>query len=175
MTFATKLRLKSILLFCAVFAMLPGLASAQSDSEPATQAAQVSTTGWGVQCNNVGADLQCSALISLVATQTNQLILRISIQRQAENDDHMLLVQLPLGLNLPRGIDMIVDDGEAQTLVINTCIPAGCFVTHTLDQAQLDAMKAGNTVAVVMASNDGNENRIEMPLSGFTKSVEKLQ
>lgn len=177
MRFAMTSYLKPLSVLCALLTFLGGPAIAQSESSSGSvvQSATVGSTGWGVQCNNVNDDLVCSALISVVSNQNNQLILRLAVQRQADSDDHILVVQLPLGLSLPRGIDVIVDDGDVRNYEINTCIPAGCFVNQSLNATQLDTLKAGNKIAVIVTSNNGNENRIELPLAGFTKAVEKLQ
>lgn len=156
----------------ALFALLGTPAAAQSE---ATQQAQVTSTGWGVQCSNVGDDLLCSALISIVSPQNNQLVLRVSIQPQAESDDHTLVLQLPLGLDLVAGVSLQIDDAEAEQLPVNTCLPAGCFVTRPIDAARLEAMKAGETLSITMTANNGGESKMDLPLSGFAKSVDKLE
>ncbi|MGR3616204.1 MAG: invasion associated locus B family protein [Paracoccaceae bacterium] len=154
--------------------MLSSGALAQSQTEQTAQQQSVGSTGWSVQCNTVADQLQCSALNSIVATPGNQLILRVSIQVAADGGDHNLIVQLPLGLDLPKGIDLSVDEGASTHFEINTCIQAGCFVTHSLEETTLSDMKAGETLAITMFANNGGENQIQLPLAGFTNAVEKL-
>ncbi len=164
-------------LFCilTLAIALPMSTSLQAQTTETAQQQTAVSTGWGVQCNTVSDELQCSALTSIVSSPGNQLILRVSLQAIPEQENHTLIVQLPLGLDLPKGIDMIVDDGEPNHYEINTCVQAGCFVTNTIDKTVLDLMKTGSTLAVVMHSSNGGENRIELSLTGFIKAVEKLQ
>ena len=41
-----------------------------------------------------------------------------------------LLVQLPLGLNLPVGAKLQVDDGKVVDLQIQTCEARGCYAKY---------------------------------------------
>lgn len=145
---------------------------AQSAEDGAQQA--VGSTGWGVQCNSVGQDLQCSALNSVVTTPGNQLVTRVSIRIGPGEDQHTITVQLPLGLNLPQGITLGVDDGEATTFLIDTCLQSGCFVAETITDNFLNTLKAGENLSILMTSNNGAQNTVQVSLAGFTAAVEKL-
>jgi invasion protein IalB len=70
--------------------------------------------GWVARCSSAsrGAPLECAIEQSAVLTKTGQLIVLINIRVSAETRAPVALVQLPLGLNLPAGAKIQVDDGK---------------------------------------------------------------
>ena len=64
-------------------------------------------------------------------TKTGQLIVARQHPRIApETRAPVALVQLPLGLNLPAGAKVQVDDGKAADLQIQTCEQRGCYANR---------------------------------------------
>ena len=51
----------------------------------------------------------------------------INIRVPADTRAPVALVQLPLGLNLPAGAKLQVDDGKTSDLQIQTCEERGCY------------------------------------------------
>ena len=51
----------------------------------------------------------------------------INIRVAADTRTPIALVQLPLGLNLPAGAKLQVDDGKTADLQIQTCEQRGCY------------------------------------------------
>lgn len=155
--------------FTLVCAMSANAQNAETNQTTAT------TTGWGVQCNNTAEGLQCVANQSLLSSADNQRIISVSFQEAAEGANPTLIVQLPFGLNLPRGIDLSVDGAELGTFEVNTCLPAGCFVVQEAEQSLIDAMSAGQVLSVTMESSNGGETNMEMTLEGFSAALSRLQ
>jgi invasion protein IalB len=54
-----------------------------------------------------------------------------------------MLVQLPLGLFLPVGAKLQVDEGKPLDLQVQTCEAQGCFAGSAMDAELLAAIKAG--------------------------------
>ncbi len=160
-------------LTAVAFAVSATALSAQSD-ETQTQT-QADSSGWGVQCNNTANGLQCAATMNVVSNPDNQRIFSISFQEAGEAANPTLVLQLPFGLNLPRGVDLAIDEGDPQTFVVNTCLQTGCFVVQESDQALIDAMMAGNMLTVLMESSNSEETRMELPLAGFSAAMDRLE
>jgi invasion protein IalB len=157
-------------------AALAGAGSAQEADTAAPSAAQAQSSGWSVQCNNnAEAELVCSAVMTLTSGEENQRIFSISLQEAPEAETPTLIMQLPFGLNLPRGIDLTIDEGETRTFEVNTCLQTGCFVAQPAPAALTDAMAAGETLTVAMEASSGGETRMSLSLQGFTKAFQRLQ
>jgi invasion protein IalB len=62
-----------------------------------------------------------------VLSKTGQLIVLINIRVPTDTHTPVALVQLPLGLNLPDGAKLQVDDGKVTNLPIQTCEARGCY------------------------------------------------
>ena len=56
-----------------------------------------------------------------VLTKTGQLIVLINIRVPSDTRAPVAVIQLPLGLNLPAGAKLQVDDGKVTDLQIQTC------------------------------------------------------
>ena len=56
-----------------------------------------------------------------VLTKTGQLIVLINIRVPSDTHAPVAVIQLPLGLNLPAGAKLQVDDGKVIDLQIQTC------------------------------------------------------
>ena len=62
-----------------------------------------------------------------VLTKTGQLIVLINIRVPSDTRAPVAVIQLPLGLNLPAGAKLQVDDGKVTDLQIQTCEARGCY------------------------------------------------
>ena len=165
--------LSALALLASVATTPSALAQATGGADAAPQAV-ADSSGWGVQCNNTGDRLQCAALMNVVSAGDGQRILSVSLQESEGDNNPTLIVQLPLGLNLPRGIDLSVDGGTAETYTINTCLQTGCFVVQEADQSLIDQMIAGETLSVVMESSSGDETQLDLSLAGFSVAIDRL-
>ena len=54
----------------------------------------------------------------------------VNIRVPSDTHAPILLVQLPLGLNLPVGAKLQVDDGKVTDLQIQTCENRGCYANR---------------------------------------------
>ena len=72
-------------------------------------------------------------------TKTGQLIVLINIRVASDTRTPMALIQLPLGLNLPAGAKLQVDDGKMAYLQIQTCEQRGCYANTPIAADMLAA------------------------------------
>lgn len=152
-----------------------GSAPAQETEKQAKKPAPtVLNSGWNVQCNTVNSDLVCIALIDVTYVKNKSRLLRVAIQ-PSENGKKNVTMQLPLGLHLPFGVALSVDNTKIQDVVIQTCTQQGCFARTDYTEEFGARLKKGNILTVALQSNQQQEIRVELPLKGFTKAVEKIQ
>ncbi|SDH55056.1 Invasion protein IalB, involved in pathogenesis [Bradyrhizobium lablabi] len=178
---------------------LPGLGYAQAPkakSAPAAQAAPVAATaapataqaeaapanppaapGWSARCSSVsrGAPLECAIEQTAVLTKTGQLIVLINIRVPADTHAPVAVIQLPLGLNLPAGAKLQVDDGKATDLQIQTCEQRGCYTNTPISPEMLAAMKTGKQLKVSFQNLAKEVIAIPMPLTDFAAAYDKIK
>src|SRR5581483_10017501 len=85
------------------------------------------------------------------------------------------LVQLPLGLNLPAGAKLQVDDGKVVDLQIQTCENRGCYANTPVSPELLTALKSGKQLKVAFQNLNKEIITIPMPLADFAAAYEKIK
>jgi invasion protein IalB len=133
--------------------------------------------GWVARCSSAsrGAPLECAIEQSAVLTKTGQLIVLINIRVPAETRAPVALVQLPLGLNLPAGAKIQVDDGKTSELQIQTCEARGCYANLQISPDVLAALKSGKQLKVSFQNMGKETISIPMPLADFAAAYEKIK
>lgn len=154
---------------------------AQATPAPAAAAAEGASAsappGWVARCTGAsrGAPLECAIEQSAVLTKTGQLIVLANIRVPAETRAPVALVQLPLGLNLPAGAKIQVDEGKPSDLEIQTCEARGCYANLQISADVLAALKSGKQLKVSFQNMAKETITIPMPLADFGAAYEKIK
>ena len=176
----------------ALMSGLPGLAYAQAPkaknppaaAAPAPAAAQPDAAantppapGWVARCASVSRDapLECVAEQTAVLTKTGQLIVLINIRVPGDTHQPIAIIQLPLGLNLPAGAKLQVDDGKTTDLQIQTCEQRGCYTNAPISPDMLAAMNSGKQLKVSFQNLAKEVISIPMPLADFAAAYDKIK
>ena len=191
--------MKILIKFAVAAAAISGLCGhshaqapkAKNNAAPVAQAAPAPTAaaataegantpappGWVARCSSAsrGAPLECAIEQSAVLTKTGQLIVLINIRVSAETRAPIALVQLPLGLNLPAGAKIQVDDGKTSELQIQTCEARGCYANFQISPDVLAALKSGKQLKVSFQNMAKETITIPMPLADFAAAYEKIK
>jgi invasion protein IalB len=159
---------------------------AKNNPAPMAQAAPAPTSenantppspGWVARCSSAsrGTPLECAIEQSAVLTKTGQLIVLVNVRVPAETRAPVALVQLPLGLNLPAGAKVQVDDGKTSDLQIQTCEARGCYANLQISPDVLAALKSGKQLKVSFQNMAKETIAIPMPLADFAAAYEKIK
>ena len=177
----------------ALMSGLPSLASAQAPkarNTPAAQAAPAPATaqpdaaantppspGWVARCASVSRDARLEGVAeqTAVLTKTGQLIVLINVRVPGDTHQPVAIIQLPLGLNLPAGAKLQVDDGKSTDLQIQTCEQRGCYTNAPISPDMLAAMKTGKQLKVSFQNLAKEVITIPMPLADFAAAYEKIK
>jgi invasion protein IalB len=188
----TAIRTAAVLLALAASACVPASAQAPKKAAPAApapaqapaaspspaeQAAQPPAPGWVSRCSSASRDasLECAVEETAVLTKTGQLIVAVSIRVTSDTRQPVALVQLPLGLNLPVGAKLQIDDGKTIDLQIQTCENRGCYSNTPVSPEMLTALKSGKQLKVVFQNLNKEVITIPMPLADFAVAYEKIK
>ncbi|MCZ7598248.1 MAG: invasion associated locus B family protein [Gammaproteobacteria bacterium] len=80
----------------------------------------------------------------------------------------------PLGIYLPAGAAIRVDEGEPVRLEIERCINRGCQSAVALEPAQLETFKAGREAIVTIGRDREQAVDLRVSLSGFSAAYDAL-
>ena len=150
----------------------PTQPQAQADGAAAAQQA-----GWIARCTSVSRDapLECAIEQNAVLTKTGQTIVLINIRIAPDTRTPVALLQLPLGLNLPVGAKLQVDEGKAVDLQIQTCENRGCYASTPIAPDLLASLKSGKQLKVSFQNMAKETIAIPMPLSDFATAYDKIK
>ena len=191
----TSIKTAAVLLALAAFACAPASAQAPKKAAPSApapahaptpaaspspaeqQAAQPPAPGWISRCSATSRDapLECAVEETAVLTKTGQLIVLVNIRVASDTRQPVALVQLPLGLNLPAGAKLQVDDGKVIDLQIQTCENRGCYANTPVSPELLAALKSGKQLKVAFQNLNKEVITIPMPLADFAAAYEKIK
>jgi invasion protein IalB len=132
-------------------------------------------SGWLARCSSGSRDapLECTIEQQAILTKTGQLVVLVNIRVPSDTHAPVALVQLPLGLNLPAGAKLQVDDGKATDLQIQTCESRGCYASAPVAADMLAALKGGKQLNISFQTLAKETIKIPMPLADFAAAYDK--
>jgi invasion protein IalB len=133
--------------------------------------------GWAARCTSASrnAPPECAMEQTAVLSKTGQLIVLVNIRVPSDTHAPVALVQLPLGLNLPDGARLQVDDGKVTSLPIQTCEARGCYASSPIAPEQLAALRSGKQLKVSFQNLGKETITIPMPLGDFAAAYDKVK
>ena len=133
--------------------------------------------GWAPRCGSASRDapLECAVEQSAVLPRTGQLVILVNIRVPADTRTPSAMIQLPLGLNLPGGAKLQVDDGTATDMQIQTCEARGCYAGTTIAPDLLAAMKSGKQLKISFQNLNKEILTVPLPLADFAAAYDKIK
>jgi invasion protein IalB len=133
--------------------------------------------GWAAHCGSASreAPLECAVEQTAVLQKTGQLIVLVNIRVPSDTHAPVAVVQLPLGLNLPDGAKLQVDDGRPTDLQIQTCEARGCYAGTPVAPDLLAALKSGKQLKISFQNLGKETITIPLPLGDFAAAYDKIK
>lgn len=162
------------------------LASAQDSRQaPADQAVQggsqqevLATYGdWSKICAAGENDERvCQIVQSANQNDTGRLVFQTAVGYVSDNERPIMYLTAPLGIFLPRGISVFVDDAEeGLTATVQRCDANGCLAVLALEDTFVTQLKRGAEAKLVFAANAQQNVSLPMSLTGFTRAFDSLE
>jgi invasion protein IalB len=153
-------------------AVLPGmLAPAAAQGELKTQYGD-----WQIRCDTPpGAQNQQCALIQSVTAEDRQNVgLTVIVLKTADGRDHILRVLAPLGVLLPTGLGLKIDDKDIGRAQFIRCLPNGCVAEVIIDEELVKTLEGGDLATFIIFQTPEEGIGIPMSLGGFTEGYAAL-
>ncbi|MGD1933355.1 MAG: invasion associated locus B family protein [Candidatus Phaeomarinobacter sp.] len=149
-------------------------AHAQTSEGGAVQPTVVEQHGmWVFECTPTNGSEFCTMQQVLSNADTQEVLLHVTIAYHPRSADLLMVSRTPLGVELPLGIGMQVDEGQQMAAPYTNCTEAGCRATAPLSPELVNMLKNGNTMKISFGYRG---QRIDAPVSltGFTAAYSAI-
>ena len=172
----TKSRLQ--MLVTAVAAMLLACTVvAVSSREAAAQGAVKAVFGdWQIRCDTPpGAKSeQCGLIQSVVAEDRSNAGLTVIILKTADQKSKLMRVIAPLGVLLPSGLGLKIDNTDIGKAGFVRCLLNGCVAEVVMDDKLLDQLKSAKTATFIIFETPEEGIGFPLNLKGIAEGYDKL-
>lgn len=133
--------------------------------------------GWAVNCKSGARDqaLNCRLSQTVVMKGSNRLLTRATFVLPTPEQESQINIQLPLGVQVPAGTTISIDDSAPQSLQFRTCDRNGCYAATTLSSAFLAQLRKGGKLNIAFKNLADKTIRLSMSLDGFEQAYVKAQ
>jgi invasion protein IalB len=157
------------LILAALFALGAGDAPAQG-------VVKAKHGDWEMRCETPpGAQKeQCALLQSVAAEDKPNINLVVIVLKTADGKSKLLRVIAPLGVLLPSGLGLKIDDADVGRAGFVRCLPTGCVAEVVMEQKLIDQMKGGANATFIIFQTPEEGIGIPLALAGFKDGFESL-
>lgn len=175
--FATLIRLqaRAALPLASLLGIVLGLGMV---SPAAAQGVVKQTFGdWQIRCDTPpGAQgEQCVLLQSVQADDRPNVGLTVIILRTADQKSRLLRVLAPLGVLLPSGLGLKIDDVDVGRAGFVRCLPNGCVAEVVMDDALVSKLRTGKQATFIIFQTPEEGIGIPLGLNGFGQGFDTLK
>ena len=107
--------------------------------------------------------------------KTGQMLASVSVRVPPSGSQPVMMVQVPVGLFLPAGINVRIDEQPPLQLVIQTCDLKGCYAGSPVSADMLKAMKAGKQLGVEFQNLSKQAITVPLTLTQFAEAYRSIQ
>lgn len=177
----TLRRCASTVAFLAVFAiahaivvLAPGAALAVEAPEGSVKAQH---GDWQIVCKDPPPGSKspvCALVQSVTAEDKNNIGLTVYFQKFS-NGTRVLRVFAPLGILLPPGLGLKIDDKDVGHAPFLRCHSFACYAQVVVDDPLVDRLKTGKTAIFIIFQTEEAGIGIPISLKGFGEALSELK
>jgi invasion protein IalB len=131
---------------------------------------------WQLRCETpAGAKVeQCALLQSVQADDKPNVTLVVIVLKTADGKSRLLRVIAPLGVLLPAGLGLNIDQNDVGRAGFVRCLPTGCVAEVIMDDELLGKLRSGTAATFIVFQTPEEGIGIPVSLNGFVKAFEAL-
>lgn len=131
---------------------------------------------WQIRCDTPpGAQSeQCVLLQSVQAEDRPNVGLTVIVLKTADQKSRLLRVLAPLGVLLPSGLGLKIDDADVGRAGFVRCLPNGCVAEVVMDDALINRLRQGKQATFIIFQTPEEGIGIPMGLNGFGPGFDAL-
>jgi invasion protein IalB len=161
----------------AVMAFAAQTVSAQAPPAPEGGTVKAQHGDWQVVCKPPppGAKNEICALVqSVTAEDRNNIGLTVYFQKFSDGR-RVLRVFAPLGVLLPPGLGLKIDDKDVGHAPFVRCHSFACYAQVTVEPPLIEQLKTGKTAVFIIFQSEEAGIGIPISLAGFGQALAALQ
>jgi invasion protein IalB len=131
---------------------------------------------WDLRCETPpgAAKEQCALVQSVAAEDRPNINLTVIVLKTADGKNRLLRVIAPLGLLLPSGLGLKIDDTDVGRAGFVRCLPTGCVAEVVMEDKLIDQMKNGKKATFIIFQTPEEGIGIPLSISGFKEGFDAL-
>ncbi len=158
-------------------ACLAALTAVSMSAAAFAQGAVKATHGdWQMRCDTpAGAQgEQCAIVQSVTADDRPNVGLTVIVLKTADKKSRLLRVLAPLGVLLPSGLGLRIDQAEVGRAGFVRCLPNGCVAEVVLEDQLINQLKVGKQATFIIFQTPEEGIGVPVSLNGFGPGFDAL-
>lgn len=131
---------------------------------------------WQIRCETPpGAQSeQCALMQSVTAEDRPNVGLTVIVLKTADQKSRLMRVIAPLGIMLPSGLGLKIDNKDVGRAGFVKCLPNGCLAEITMDDNLINELRGAQTATFIIFQSPEEGIGFPMSLKGFGDGFDKL-
>ena len=131
---------------------------------------------WDLRCDTPpGAQNQQCVIMQFVTAQDRENVgLSVVVMKTADKQARILRVLAPLGVLLPRGLGLRIDNADMGTTGFIRCLPNGCVSEVLMDDTLIRQLRDGKQAMFVIFQTPEEGIGVPISLAGFGEGFDAL-
>ena len=131
---------------------------------------------WDLRCDTpAGAqNEQCVIMQFVTAEDRENVGLSVVVMKTADQQARLLRVLAPLGVLLPRGLGLRIDDTDMGTTGFIRCLPNGCVSEVLMDDNLIEQLRTGEQAMFIIFQTPEEGIGVPISLNGFGEGFDAL-
>ena len=131
---------------------------------------------WQIRCDTPpGAQSeQCALIQSVVAEDSSNAGLTVIVLKTADQKSRLMRVVAPLGVLLPSGLGLKLDNQDVGRAGFVRCLPNGCVAEVVMDDKLLGQLRNAKTATFIIFETPEEGIGFPLSLNGLAEGFDKL-
>jgi invasion protein IalB len=131
---------------------------------------------WQIRCDTPpGAQSeQCALIQSVTAEDRPNVGLTVIVLKTADQKSRLMRVLAPLGVLLPSGLGLKINQSDIGRAGFVRCLPNGCVAEVIMDDNLVKQLRGGQTATFIIFQTPEEGIGIPVSLKGFGDGLDKL-
>jgi invasion protein IalB len=131
---------------------------------------------WQIRCDTPpGAkSQQCALIQSVTAEDRANVGLTVIVLKTADQKSRLMRVVAPLGVLLPSGLGLKIDNVDIGRAGFVRCLPNGCIAEVVMDDNLINKLRNGKTATFIIFQTPEEGIGFPMSLAGFGEGYDQL-
>lgn len=131
---------------------------------------------WQIRCETPpGAQAeQCALFQSVVAEDRANVGITVLVLKTADQKSRLMRIQAPLGVLLPAGLGLKIDQVDVGRAGFVRCLPKGCYAEVVMDDELIKKLRSGTTATFFIFQTPEEGIGFPMSLKGFGEGYDQL-